>query len=75
LIFGILRYGSKYRWFRTGDIGQITKDGTLMIIDRKKDLWKGPQGEYVSLAKVESVMKLNPLVDMCMCYGATGAIS
>ena len=43
-----------------------------MIIDRKKDLWKGPQGEYVALTKVESAMKLNILCDMPMCYGKTG---
>ena len=40
-----------YRWFKTGDIGHVTKDGVLRIIDRKKDLVKLQQGEYVSLGK------------------------
>merc|ERR1719499_1387960 len=60
------------RFFRTGDIGQITKSGCLQIIDRKKDLWKGPNGEYVALTKVEAALKLCEFVDMPMCYGKTG---
>mmetsp|Transcript_79821 Transcript_79821/g.191526 ORF Transcript_79821/g.191526 Transcript_79821/m.191526 type:complete len:697 (+) Transcript_79821:73-2163(+) len=60
------------RFFRTGDIGQIKPDNTLQIIDRKKDLWKGPNGEYVALTKVEAVLKLCEYVDMPMCYGKTG---
>merc|ERR1712032_1141623 len=60
------------RYFRTGDIGQITENGSLMIIDRKKDLWKGPQGEYVSLSKVEAALKLSSLVEIPMVYGKTG---
>jgi long-subunit acyl-CoA synthetase (AMP-forming) len=55
------------RWFRTGDIGQVTKDGVLQIIDRKKDLVKLQQGEYVALSKIESVLK-DPLFDATMCY-------
>lgn len=55
------------RWFQTGDIGQMTPSGTLKIIDRKKDLVKLQAGEYVSLGKVESILKLHPLVDnMCV---------
>ena len=40
-----------YRWFRTGDVGQILSDGSLKIVDRKKDLVKLQMGEYVSLGK------------------------
>lgn len=60
------------RFFRTGDIGQIKADGSLQIIDRKKDLWKGPNGEYVALTKVEAALKLAPICEMPMCYGKTG---
>jgi len=60
------------RFFRSGDIGQIKPNGTLQIIDRKKDLWKGPNGEYVALTKVEAALKLSEFVDMPMCYGKTG---
>mmetsp|Transcript_51221 Transcript_51221/g.122723 ORF Transcript_51221/g.122723 Transcript_51221/m.122723 type:complete len:692 (+) Transcript_51221:59-2134(+) len=60
------------RFFRTGDIGQINKNLTLSIIDRKKDLWKGPNGEYVALTKVEAALKLVEYVEMPMCYGKTG---
>jgi long-chain acyl-CoA synthetase len=54
-------------FIRSGDIGQILPNGTLQIIDRKKDLWKGPNGEYVAFSKVENNIKLCPYVDMCMC--------
>ena len=57
------------RWFRTGDIGQFDQCGTLKIIDRKKDLVKLQFGEYVSLGKVESVLKGCPVIqDICI-YG------
>jgi len=60
------------RFFRTGDVGQILPNGTIQIIDRKKDLWKGPNGEYVALTKVEAALKLCEYVDMPMVYGKTG---
>jgi len=61
------------RFFRSGDIGQINKNGVLQIIDRKKDLWKGPQGEYVALTKVENMLKMMNEVDNAWVYGRTGA--
>lgn len=53
------------RYFATGDIGEMMADGTLKIIDRKKDLVKLSGGEFVSLQKVESVLKLLPFVENC----------
>jgi long-chain acyl-CoA synthetase len=44
-------------WFHTGDIGRWESDGTLSIIDRKKDLVKFTGGEYVSFGKVETALK------------------
>lgn len=57
------------RWFYTGDVGEIFPDGTLKIIDRKKDLVKLQHGEYVALGRVESVLKACPLVDNAFVYG------
>eukprot|EP00298_Acanthocystis_sp_HF-20_P004344 c14681_g1_i1.p1 GENE.c14681_g1_i1~~c14681_g1_i1.p1 ORF type:complete len:704 (-),score=325.39 c14681_g1_i1:119-2230(-) len=56
------------RWFYTGDIGQVTKDGSIQIIDRKKDLVKLQHGEYVALSKVEGVLKLSPFVENVMLH-------
>lgn len=55
-------------WFRTGDIGEFSQEGFLQIIDRKKDLVKLQYGEYVSLGKVESELKITPLVDNICIY-------
>lgn len=61
------------RYFCTGDVGQVNAKGCLQIVDRKKDLFKGDSGEYVSLSKVEALLKLSPFVEMPMVYGRTGA--
>jgi len=42
------------RYFCTGDIGEWQEDGTLKIIDRKKDLVKLSHGEYIALGNLES---------------------
>lgn len=57
------------RWFRTGDIAEMFEDGTVRIIDRKKDLVKLQLGEYVSLGKVEAQLKTHPLVENICVYG------
>jgi len=60
------------RWFKTGDVGQMMPDGTIKIVDRKKDLVKLQGGEYVSLGKVESLLKIHPAVEnVCVCADST----
>ena len=56
------------RYFATGDIGEMLPNGSLKIIDRKKDLIKLTGGEYLSLNKVESILKLLPFVDNCCVF-------
>lgn len=52
VIFAVKVDDRGMRWFYTGDIGRIHRDGCLEIIDRKKDIVKLQHGEYVSLGKV-----------------------
>jgi long-chain acyl-CoA synthetase len=56
-------------WFRTGDIGNIDKDGFLSITDRKKELLKTSGGKLIAPQPIENKLKANVLVGQAALVG------
>ncbi|GJP55181.1 hypothetical protein CLOM_g14159 [Closterium sp. NIES-68] len=56
-------------WFHTGDIGEWQPDGSMKIIDRKKNIFKLAQGEYVAVENLENVFGNCSALDMVWVYG------
>ncbi|CCK72139.1 uncharacterized protein KNAG_0J00560 [Huiozyma naganishii CBS 8797] len=55
-------------WFKTGDIAEWTPSGQVQIIDRKKNLVKTLNGEYIALEKLESLYRSNKYVQNICVY-------
>ncbi|OLY84239.1 Long-chain-fatty-acid-CoA ligase 5, partial [Smittium mucronatum] len=56
-------------WFMTGDISQFNADGTISIIDRKKNIFKLSQGEYVAPEKIENILSKHHLIMQSFVHG------
>ncbi|KAH9620818.1 hypothetical protein KSS87_015125 [Heliosperma pusillum] len=52
-----------------GDIGEWQPDGCMKVIDRKKNIFKLSQGEYVSVENLENVYSLASEIDSIWVYG------
>ncbi|CAI5451063.1 unnamed protein product [Caenorhabditis angaria] len=58
-------------WLHTGDIGRWLENGSLQIIDRKNEMFKLCQGEFVSPIQVESIYCNSPLITQIYVTGST----
>lgn len=56
-------------WVHTGDVGEWDDRGRLVIIDRKKNIFKLAQGEYISPEKIENIISRNPMIQQAFVEG------
>ncbi len=49
-------------WLHTGDVGQMEPDGSLTLIDRKKDIMINAAGKNLSPSLIENVIKSSPYI-------------
>jgi long-chain acyl-CoA synthetase len=56
-------------WFKTGDIGNIDRDGYLSITDRKKEMLKTSGGKMIAPQPIENRLKANVLVGQAALVG------
>ncbi|XP_039208580.1 long-chain-fatty-acid--CoA ligase 5 [Crotalus tigris] len=56
-------------WLHTGDIGKWMPNNVLKIIDRKKNIFKLSQGEYIAPEKIENIYIRSPFVAQVFVHG------
>jgi long-chain acyl-CoA synthetase len=59
----------KEGWLHSGDLGEITKDGFLKIIDRKKDIIITAGGKNIAPQYIENQLKFSPYINDAVVIG------
>lgn len=56
-------------WYHSGDIAMINERGCIVIIDRKKNIFKLAQGEYIAPEKVENIYAKDSIISQIYLHG------
>jgi long-subunit acyl-CoA synthetase (AMP-forming) len=56
-------------FFKTGDLGELSSDGQLKLVGRKKEQFKTAKGKYVAPAPIENLINESPMVELSMVSG------
>lgn len=56
-------------WFRTGDAGRFDPDGSLVLTERIKDLFKTSTGKYIAPQAIESRLGQDPFIEQVAVIG------
>jgi long-chain acyl-CoA synthetase len=62
-----------HEWVRTGDVGKWV-DGSLIIVDRLRSIFKLAQGEYVAAEMVTRAYEEVPAIEQLYVYGDSGRV-
>ena len=56
-------------WLHTGDVAEAAPDGSISIVDRKKDIIINAAGKNLSPSHIENTMKASPFIKECIVIG------